>query len=100
MSAMRSRMRSRLTRPSARASGAPTHAWIPKPNPTCWRPFGRSIRYSAGSSNRRGHARQTEVALDRTLDAHALLDEARNPLALGTEELLEVGTFTEGSQGG
>ena len=32
MSRIRSRMRSRLTRPSARASGPPGHEWAPRPN--------------------------------------------------------------------
>ena len=54
MSCMRSRMRSMLMRPSARASGAPGHEWMPRPNAMCSLVFGRSTRNSAGHSNRRG----------------------------------------------
>ena len=39
---------------SARASGAPTHVWIPNPNPRWSRPSARSRRNSAGDSNWRG----------------------------------------------
>ena len=31
-----------LTRPSARASGAPGQVWTPCPNAMCWRAFARS----------------------------------------------------------
>ena len=51
---IRSRMRSRLIRPSARASGAPGHACGPRPKATWVRAFSRSPWNSAGHSNRRG----------------------------------------------
>ena len=54
MSCMRSRMRSRLMRPSDRANGAPGHEWLPRPNAMCDCALARSMRNSAGHSNRRG----------------------------------------------
>ena len=54
MSCMRSRIRSMLTRPSARASGPPGQAWTPRPNAMCTLALGRSIRNSSGHSNSRG----------------------------------------------
>ena len=53
MSAMRSRRRSRLTRASARASGAPTQVWMPNPNPRCWRPVG-AVEAELGRLTRTG----------------------------------------------
>ena len=50
MSCIRSRMRSRLTRASTRASGPPGHECAPRPNAMCSRAFGRSSRNSAGHS--------------------------------------------------
>ena len=54
MSRIRSRMRSRLTRPSARASGPPGQEWAPRPNAMCACALARSMRNSAGHSKRRG----------------------------------------------
>ena len=54
MSRIRSRMRSMLIRPSARASGPPGQEWAPRPNARCSLAFLRSTLKSAGSSNRRG----------------------------------------------
>ena len=54
MSLVRSRMRSRLTRASVRASGAPGQVWMPRPKAMWWRAFSRSMSKVAGSSNRRG----------------------------------------------
>ena len=49
MSRMRSRMRSRLTRPSARASGPPGHEWTPRPKAMWAWALGRSTRNSCGA---------------------------------------------------
>ena len=103
MSFMRESKRTRLARASARASGAPTQVWIPKPKPRCRRPSARSRRNSLGSlelarvavrgavvhhhvrarrdvdgADLRGDARQPELTLDRGLEAERLLDEARD----------------------
>ena len=51
---IRSRTRSRLTRPSDRARGAPGHEWLPRPKAMWACALGRSMRNSAGHSNRRG----------------------------------------------
>ena len=51
MSAIRDRIRSRLTRPSTRAIPAPGQVWIPRPNVRCSRTLGRSRRNSSGFSN-------------------------------------------------
>ncbi len=54
MSRMRLRMRSRLTRPSARARGPPGQVWLPRPKAMWARELCRSTRNSAGHSKRRG----------------------------------------------
>ena len=120
MSRIRSRMRSMLTRPSTRASGPPGHEWAPRPKAMCTLAFGRSRRNSAGTlepprvtigravehhhrrpgrdvdpADRRGAPGQTEVGLDRALDAQRLLDEVRDALPVGSQLVLELGILAE-----
>ena len=112
---MRSSSRSMLTRPSARASGAPGQVWMPCPNARCWRALARSTSNSSGSRSGAGRGwrrrsapspwcpagmstpptvvgtrRQPEVALDRALEAQRLLDEVRDAVAVVAEQLLEL----------
>ena len=125
MSVSRSRMRSRLTRASARASGAPGHVWTPWPNAMCCRAFARSTSNSSGFSKRRGSrlaapfstitvvpagmstprerardARQPEVTLDRALEAQRLLDEVGDAVAFVAQQLLQVRPFAEEQERG
>ena len=113
--ASRSRMRSRLTRPSARASGPPGQVWLPRPKAMWALALGRSTRNSAGHSKRRGSrlaapfssitgvpaaivdpadggraAGQAEVGLHRALDAQRLFDEVRDQLRVGPELVLQL----------
>ena len=125
MSRIRSRMRSRLTRPSARASGPPGQEWAPRPNAMWAWALGRSTRNSAGHSNRpgsrlaaplssitgvpgrdvdaadgRGAAGEAEVGLHRALDAQRLLDEVRDAVAVRPQLVLELGVLGEVLQRG
>ena len=124
MSRIRSRMRSMLTRPSARANGPPGQEWAPRPKAMCSLALGRSSRNSAGHSNRRGSRLaaplrsitgvpgaistpptdvgapgQAEVGLDRALDAQRLLDEVGDALAVGPQLVLELGVLGRGTSG-
>ena len=109
-----------LTRPSARASGAPGQVCTPCPNAMCWRAFGAvddelvrvleaarvAVRGAGEHHHRRAgrdvdaadgrrDARQPEVALDRALEPQRLLDEVRDARAVVAQELLEVGSLAE-----
>ena len=122
---MRSRMRSRLTRPSARASGPPGQEWAPRPKAMWACALGRSMRNSAGHSNRRGSrlaaplssitgvpagmstppigrraAGEAEVGLHRALDPQHLLEEVRDAVAVGAQLVLQLGVLGEVLQRG
>ena len=125
MSRMRSRMRSRLTRPSARANGPPGQAWAPRPNAMCdlrvravdvelrrtFEPPGVAVGGSVeqhdrrsgrdvDAAERRAAAGETEVGLHRALDPEHLLEEARDVLAVRPELVLELGLLGEVLQRG
>ena len=122
MSRIRSRMRSRLTRPSDRAKGPPGQVWTPRPKAicaACVRPVHlefRRIRETPGiavggtveqhdrrargnvhSADRGGAAGQAEVGLHRALYPQGLLDEAGNELVASPKLVLELRVFGRGT---
>ena len=120
MSAIRSRILFSEIRPSARASGAPGQEWLPRPNATCSRTLGRSIRNSSGVFELRritiaapgssimvvpaaigtsptvvDLTGQPEMALHRAFHPQRLLQERGNPAAVPAKQRLDVGTLAE-----
>ena len=124
MSRVRSRMRSRLTRPSARASGPPGHEWLPRPNAMCdWAfrarcgtpPGTRTDGIAVGGAvehhdrrpgrdvdlaDRRAATGETEVRLHRALHPQHLLEEAGDELGLRPQLVLDLGLLGEVHQRG
>ena len=112
-----------VTRPSARASGAPAQVWIPCPKAMCCRAFGRSMSNLEGSSNTRGsllHApgmsiseapagmstppscvgdtRHPELRAEWALEPEGLLNEVGDLLTVCPYHLLEVGSLAQHPQ--
>ena len=123
MLAVRSRNRLMVTRPSARASGAPAHVWIPCPKAMCCRAFGAvdvelvgMVEHpgvpvaGAGDEHERrpggdvdaaelgGDAGHPELGSQRALEPEGLLNEVGDLLAVRPHGLLEVGSLAQHAQ--
>ena len=109
-----------VTRPSARARGAPAQVWIPCPKAMCCTRV-RAVDFEhrgvvehpripvarTGDQHQRGPGRDVdttelrgdaghpELRAQRALEPQRFLNEVRDPLAIGPHCFLEVGPLTQ-----